>query len=156
MRTLFLIVVAVCSNLLFSSVSFSQTDDIEIPSFACPLNDTKRLVDSVGIRYTGGEERKLVISSATDSLVKSCADGVVSAIQRDPDGTFEIVYNYDDFWFWISGVQQPLVRVQQRIKKGQVIGKLNPGARLEILLFDFETPTDPADYLPCFPKQEKL
>ncbi|MCR6719884.1 MAG: M23 family metallopeptidase [Chitinophagaceae bacterium] len=88
--------------------------------------------------------------------MKSCADGIVATVQRDPDGTYGIVYSYEDFWFWISGVQQPLVRAQQRIKKGEVIGKLTPGVKLEILLFDFETPADPAAYLPCFQNQDSL
>lgn len=150
MRTLLILMVVVCSNMMLPSELFSQTNNEEAPSFACPLLQATRHADSASMRYAGSEERKLIISSATDSLVKSCADGVISAVQREPDGTYEIVYNYEDFWFWISGIQQPMVRAQQRIKKGQSIGKLTPGAKLEILLFDFETPADPAEYMECF------
>ena len=148
MRTLFLSIVVVCGNLLCYSSLRAQTAE-DVPAFTCPLMQAVRHTDSAALRYEGSEERKLIISSPTDSLVKACADAVISTVQREADGTYGIVYSYEDFWFWVSGVQQPMVRAQQRVKQGQPIGRLLPGAKLEILLFDFETPVDPAEYLRC-------
>lgn len=148
MRTLISSII-ICGSLLFAANSFAQGS----PKFACPLSDARFHVDSAAAKYAGSEEIKLIISSDSDSLVKASADGVISAVQREPDGTWSIVYNYEDFWFWLSGIQQPLVRMQQRVKKGQAIGKLAVGAQLEILLFDFETPADPMEFLPCFERK---
>ena len=153
-RTLLFSIIVVSGISLIPASTQAQTgsSDEEVPAFACPLRDAKAHVDSAALRLFGSQDLKLIISSATDSLVKSTADAVITAVQKEEDGSYEIVFNYEDFWFWLSGIEQPLVRPQQRVKKGEPIGKLHPGAKLEILLFDFETPADPLDYLPCFPK----
>lgn len=152
-RTLLYALVVVCGIgcFPFSSVGQTGNADEEAPPFACPLREAKAHVDSASLRLFGSQDLKLIISSQTDSLVKSTADAVITAVQKEADGSYEIVFNYEDFWFWLSGIEQPLVRPQQRVKKGEPIGKLHPGAKLEILLFDFETPADPLEYLPCFP-----
>jgi hypothetical protein len=153
-RTLLFSVIVVCGISLIPGIGNAQTgvSDADAPVFACPLRDAKAHVDSAALRLFGSQDLKLIISSQTDSVVKSTADAVITAVQKEADGSYEIVFNFEDFWFWLSGIEQPLVRPQQRIKKGEPIGKLHPGAKLEILLFDFETPADPLEYLPCFPK----
>lgn len=152
-RTLVPAIVVVCSIVLFPLSTKAQTGngEGESPRFACPLREARAHVDSVALKLYGSQDLKLIISSTADSLVKSTADAVITAVQRETDGSYEIVFNYEDFWFWLSGIHEPLVRPQQRVKKGDPIGKLKPGAKLEILLFDFETPADPLEYLPCFP-----
>lgn len=118
-------------------------------TFACLLNKAQLHVDSASIRMYGTEERKMIISSETDSLVKAPASGVVYTVQRDSDGSYDIVFSHEDFYFWLSGIQKPLVRARQNLEKGQPLGVLRTGAKLEILLFENETPADPAEYLPC-------
>lgn len=95
------------------------------------------------------DELKLVMSSTSDSLVKACIDGEVTTVQREADGTYEIVFFYKDYWFWLSGLQRSTVRAKQKFRKGEPLGILTPGAKLELLLFDFETPVDPRPLMDC-------
>lgn len=95
------------------------------------------------------EELKLILSSPTDTLVKACADAVISTVQRESDGTYEIVFYHNDFWFWLSGVSKVFVKPRQNVKNGQPLGMVTPNAKIELLLFNFETPVDPLNYLKC-------
>ncbi|MGZ8524447.1 MAG: M23 family metallopeptidase [Chitinophagaceae bacterium] len=90
-----------------------------------------------------------MLSSATDTLVKACTDAIISTIQRDEDGKWEIVFNRKDYWFWLSGLSKVTVRKDQKVKAGDTIGHLVAGQQLELLLYDFETPIDPKKYMNC-------
>lgn len=97
----------------------------------------------------GATELKIVLSSATDTLVKACTDAVISVVQRDEEGKMEIVFSHKDYWFWLSGLSKAVVRKDQKVKTGEVIGHLKPGDKIELLLYDFETPIDPKKYMKC-------
>jgi len=95
------------------------------------------------------DELKLVLSSTSDTVVKACIDAEVTTVQREADGTYEIVFVYKDYWFWLSGLQRATVRAKQKFRRGDPIGILNQGSKLELLLFDFETPVDPRPLMDC-------
>lgn len=97
----------------------------------------------------GQKELKLILSSATDTLVKACTDAVISTVQRDEEGKWEIVFYRKDYWFWVTGVSKAMVRKDQRVKAGDAIGVIAPGEKIELLLYDFETPIDPKKYMQC-------
>src|SRR5688500_10556477 len=97
----------------------------------------------------GQNELKIILSSATDTLVKACTDAVISTIQRDEEGKWEIVFNRKDYWFWLSGLSKVTVRKDQKVKAGDTIGHLVTGQQIELLLYDFETPLDPKKYMNC-------
>jgi hypothetical protein len=97
----------------------------------------------------GAAELKIVLSSATDTLVKACTDAVISVVQRDEEGKLEIVFFHKYYWFWLSGLSKAVVRKDQKVKTGEVIGHLKPGDKIELLLYDFETPIDPKKYMKC-------
>jgi hypothetical protein len=121
----------------------------EPPRFACFLeNATEVQPVKPGIDM-GTKEMKLVLSSLTDTLVRACADAVISVVQRDENGKTEIVYYHRKYWFWLSGLSGAAVRKDQRVKSGEVIGYAEPGDRIELLLYDFETPIDPKKYVKC-------
>ncbi len=83
-------------------------------------------------------------------MVKACTDAVISTIQRDAeDGTWEVVFYRKNYWFWLSGLSKVVVRKDQRVKTGDVIGHLETGKKIELLLYDFETPIDPKKYMSC-------
>jgi hypothetical protein len=97
----------------------------------------------------GQKELKIILSSATDTLVKACTDAIISTIQRDEEGKWEIVFYRKDYWFWLSGLSKVTVRKDQKIKAGDTIGHLATGQQIELLLYDFETPLDPKKYMNC-------
>jgi hypothetical protein len=116
----------------------------------CLLNDAiEPPVEKQGVDF-GKKELKIVLASATDTLVKACADAVISTIQRDADdGTWEIVFYHKNYWFWLSGLSKVVVRKDQKVKAGDTLGHLDTGKKIELLLYDFETPIDPKKYMNC-------
>ena len=98
---------------------------------------------------SGTKELKIILSSLTDTLVKAPANVVVSTLQRDEDGTWSVVFYHKDYWFWLSGLSKPAVRKDQKLKTGEMIGILPAGKKIELLLYDFETPVDPKKYMNC-------
>lgn len=100
-------------------------------------------------RTDGQKELKLVLSSNTDTTVKAPMDGVISKVQRDQEGKWEVVFYHQDYWFWISGVSTVAVKPNQRVKSGQALGYNKTGEPVELLVYDFETPVDPKKFLRC-------
>ncbi len=114
----------------------------------CLLDNATEHQEKQGINL-GQKELKIILSSATDTLVKACADAVISTIQQDEEGKWEIVFYHKDYWFWLSGLSKAVVRKDQKVKTGDTIGILMPGQKIELLLYDFETPVDPKKYMNC-------
>lgn len=116
----------------------------------CLLNNaTEPALEKQGVDF-GEKELKIVLSSATDTLVKACTDVIISTIQRDADDdTWEIVFYHKDYWFWLSGLTKVVVRKDQKLKTGDILGHLETGKKIELLLYDFETPIDPKKYMKC-------
>jgi hypothetical protein len=100
-------------------------------------------------RADGQKELKLVLSSNTDTIVKACMDGVISKVQRDQEGKWEVVFYHNDYWFWLTGITKVAVKPNQKVKAGQAIGYNEPGEPVELLVYDFETPVDPKKYMRC-------
>jgi hypothetical protein len=98
---------------------------------------------------SGPVELKIVLSSSTDTLVKACTDARVSSVQKGDDGKWEVVFFQKDYWFWLSGLTKAYVTKNQKVKTGQALGYLEPGDKIELLLYDFETPLDPRKYMNC-------
>lgn len=101
------------------------------------------------VSNSGPAELKIILSSATDTLVKACTDAVISTIEKDEEGKWDIVFYHKDYWFWLTGLSKVIVRKDQKVKTGDTIGHLLPGQKIELLLYDFETPVDPTKYMNC-------
>ena len=114
----------------------------------CLLNNATEHQEKQAVNM-GPKELKLILSSTTDTVVKACADAVISTIQRDEEGKWDVVFNQKDYWFWLTGVSKVTVKKDQRIKAGDTIGIIQPGEKIELLLYDFETPLDPKKYMNC-------
>ena len=115
----------------------------------CLLDDATEHAPEKQAINPGQTELKIILSSSTDTLVKACADAVISTIQRDEEGKWEIVFNHKNYWFWLSGLSKVAVRKDQKVKTGDALGYLIPGQKIELLLYDFETPIDPKKYMNC-------
>ena len=118
--------------LLFLPVGLlaQKTDTLKL---ACLLNDAIELTEKQAVNL-GQKELKLVLASSTDTLVKSCADVVISTIEQDADdGTWEILFQQKNYWFWLSGLNKVVVRKDQKIKTGEVLGHLEIGKKIQLL-----------------------
>ena len=114
----------------------------------CLLDNATEHQEKQGINL-GQKELKIILSSLTDTSVKACTDAIISTIQQEEDGKWDIVFYHKDYWFWLSGLSKLVVRKDQRVKKGDTIGYLLPGQKIELLLYDFETLVDPKKYMSC-------
>ncbi|RYY53858.1 MAG: hypothetical protein EOO09_16500 [Chitinophagaceae bacterium] len=97
----------------------------------------------------GEKELKMVVSSPTDTTVLSPWDLVVSSVRRMEDGTYELVASHQDYWFWFSGIGKTRSYKGQVLKKGDKIGVQETGQKIELLVYDFETPVDPKLFQRC-------
>ena len=117
----------------------------------CLLNDYAFVRKEKPAIDMGQEEPSLTISSSTDTLVRAPVDLVISTVRRIENGRYEVVAYHQDYFLWITGIATTAVRKNQKIRKGDTLGMLPAGSPLELLLYDFETPVDPAPFLDCKP-----
>lgn len=144
---LILLIITICScDLAAQRRSQVKTDSVWL---SCILLNAKNAPPEKQAYVMDTKELKLAQVSETDTTVKACIDGVVSKVQRDEDGKFEIVFYHNDYWFWLSGVTKAVVKPNQKIKRGDVLGINQTGEKIELLMYDFETPVDPKTYLNC-------
>jgi hypothetical protein len=134
----------------FLFVSFSimaqKKDSLKL---VCPLNNAVEPPKEKEPYSLGVKELKIVLASSTDSIVKACTDGVVTTIMRDDDNKWIVMFNHKDYYFVYTGVGRVTVARGQRVKSGEAMGINPPGDKLEVQLYDFETPLDPKQYLTC-------
>lgn len=135
---------------LLPSVLLAQRDSIHL---ACPLNEaTVVLPPKNQIHYD--ETDYCLILASQDTTVKAVTNGkVTNVVTNDEDGKWEIVFcaklNNKEYYFWYSGIKKAIVKRNDVIKEGQAIGYIQAGEKMELLMYDFETPVDPSKYLDC-------
>lgn len=115
----------------------------------CPLLQAIESAPEKPAYTTGEPEKKIILSSNSDTLVKACISGKVTNVQQDDEGKFEIIFYHNDYWFWYSGISKATVRKGQQLKEGDAIGVLPAGQKMELLIYDFETQLEPKKYLNC-------
>ncbi|RYY62740.1 MAG: hypothetical protein EOO05_01735 [Chitinophagaceae bacterium] len=115
----------------------------------CVLRGQVFAPDDDELNVVGEKELKAVMSSETDTTVRAPWDLTVSSVKRLEDGTFEMVASHQDYWFWFTGIEKTKLYKGQVLKTGDAIGYLETGKKIELLLYDFETPLDPRKYITC-------
>ena len=123
-----------------------KTDSLKL---LCPLNNAVEPPAEKKSFDMGAEQPKLFLTSATDTTVKACISGTVTNIMRDEEGKYEVMFHNKDHYFWYSGLTKATVRKGQKLQAGEAIGLLTPGHKMELMLYDFETPVDPKKFLNC-------
>lgn len=116
---------------------------------SCPLNEAIETPVEKQPYSLGEEELKIVLRSLSDTTVKACTSGTITNVMRDEDGTWIVIFNNKDYYFWYSGLSKTAVKKGQKIQNGDAIGYLKPGEKIELQAYDFETPIDPKKYLDC-------
>ena len=140
----FCMVVAICFYCF--SAAGQKNDSLKL---ICPLNEAAETHAEKQSYSLGGEEVKVVLTSATDTIVKACTKGTVTNVMPNGDGTWIVMFNSSDYLFVYSGITKPSAGKGQRLQSGETIGFLKPGAKLEFRLSDSESPLDPKKYLSC-------
>ena len=128
----------------------AQTDSIRL---ACPLEDAIVVPPPKNaIRYDP-PDLCIVLMSKPDTVVKSVINARVTNTEIDEEGKHGVVMfakiKGKDYYFWYTGMSRTAVRRNDNVKLGQAIGYIAPGDKIEMLMFQFETPVDPTKYLDC-------
>ncbi|MBC7948235.1 MAG: hypothetical protein H7Y42_10180 [Chitinophagaceae bacterium] len=116
---------------------------------SCPLNQAVEPPAEKQPYSLGVAQPKIILTSATDTLAKAVISGTVTNVMRDEDGKWELMFHNNDKYFWYSGLSKVIVSKGQKLKNGDPVGVLKAGDKLELMLYDFETPVDPRKFLRC-------
>jgi hypothetical protein len=116
----------------------------------CPLNNAQEPAPEKKPYSLGTDQPKLIITSATDTIAKACTAGTVTTILRDEDGRWEVMVNNKDYYFDYAGLSVLKVVKGQRLRPGDAVGVVKRSDKLEVMIYDFETPLDPRSLLNCF------
>jgi hypothetical protein len=125
---------------------FAQKDSVWLQ---CPLNDATVVPPPKNVIHYDEPDLCIVLVSVPDTVVKACYNGRVTNVQQTDDGKWDVVFYYKDFYFWYSGLAKVNVRRNDNLKTGQPVGFIASGQKMEMLMFNFETPIDPIRYLDC-------
>lgn len=116
----------------------------------CPLNGAIEPPAEKQAYDLGVSQPKIILTSATDTTVKACISGTVTNVMRDEEGKWEVMFNNKDYYFYYSGITKVKVAKGQKLQGGDAIGIIKPGDKIELMIYDFETPLEPKRYLNCW------
>lgn len=134
------------------SYLLAQKDDIRL---ICPLNEATIVPPSKNQLPATEPDFCIVVQSTADTAVKAVTNGKVTSVEENPDekGKWDVVFftkfKNIDYYFWYTGVSTPIVKRNQVVKEGQSLGFIKAGEKIELLMYNFETPVDPTKYLSC-------
>jgi hypothetical protein len=135
---------------LLPTLAFSQKDSVKL---ICPLNDATVVPPPTNQMHWDQPDLCVVLVSLPDSVVKAVGAGRITNTEfTDEAGNGIVLFsriNGKDYYFWYTGLTKLLVRRNDAVKAGQAIGYVSPGQRIELTMYQFETPVDPMQYLSC-------
>jgi Peptidase family M23 len=129
---------------------FSQKESMRL---MCPLNEATVVPPPKNVIHYDQPDLCVVLQSIPDTVVKSVGTGRVTNTEYTEESKNGVVLfvkmNGKDYYFWYTGLDKLLVHRNEVVKIGQPLGYLKNGGRIELLMFEFETPVDPVKYLDC-------
>jgi len=105
--------------------------------------------------YWNPPDRKVIMISQVDSIVRSCIKAKVVKAEPAEDNNYEIVINTGDHYFWYYGAMRPLVRRGQDVNAAQPLAIYTMGTELEFRMFKDEDMLDPRELLDCKLQKEQ-
>ncbi len=128
----------------------AQKDSIRL---ICPLNEAVVVPPPKNVIHYEEPDLCVVLQSIPDTVVKSVGTGRVTNTEFTEESKGGVVLfvkiNGKDYYFWYTGMSKVLVRRNEVVKLGQALGYVGQGERIELLMYEFETPVDPTKFLDC-------
>lgn len=128
----------------------AQSDSIRL---ACPLEEAVVVPPPKNAIHYDPPDLCIVLMSKPDSVVKAVATGRITNFEIDEEGKQGVVLfarlNGKDYYFWYTGMNKAIVTRNTIVKAGDPLGYVTPGDKIEMLMYQFETPLDPTKYLDC-------
>ena len=148
MKSLFKICMLI--GFLLPGTLMAQKDNIKL---ICPLNEAVVVPPPKNVIHYDEPDLCVVLQSIPDTIVKSVGTGRVTNTEFTEETNGGVVLyvkiNGKDYYFWYTGLSKVLVRRNEVVKIGQPLGYVGQGERIELLMYEFETPVDPTNYLDC-------
>jgi hypothetical protein len=134
----------------FSFSALAQQDNFRL---VCPLNEAVVVPPPKNAMRYDPPDLCIVLTSIPDTIVKAAYAARVTNTEMDEEGKYGVVlfvkHNNKEYYFWYTGLSKLTVKRFDNLKAGQPLGFIRPGDRIEMLMYDFETPVDPIKYLDC-------
>ena len=128
----------------------SQNDNFRL---ICPLNDAIVVPPPKNALQLDEPDLCIVLTSIPDTIVKSVGTGRVTNTEfTEENGNGVVLFskiNGKEYYFWYTGLNKLLVRRNDVVKVGQPLGYITPGSKIELTMYQFETPVDPLKHLDC-------
>jgi len=136
--------------LYYPAQMFAQKDNIRL---ICPLNDAVVVPPPKNQVKFDEPDLCIVLMSIPDTVVKSVGVGRITNTENTEETAYGVVLfskiNGKEYYFWYTGMAKLLVRRNDVVKVGQPLGYISPGSKIELTMYEFETPVDPIKYLDC-------
>lgn len=135
--------------------AYLQAQNKDSLHLVCPLEEAVIVTASKDLIHYDVTDFCIVLVSISDTAVKAVTNGKITNVARsdEEEGKWDVVFvakfKNKEYYFWYSGITRIVVKKNDVIKEGQPIGYIKPGEKIELLMYDFETPVDPAKYLDC-------
>ncbi len=131
-------------------ISAAQTPVFKL---TCPLNEATIVPPPANAIKYDEPDLCIVLVSKPDSVVKSVSSGrITNTEQTEETGYGVVLYSKiegKEYYFWYTGMKKLLVKRNENVKAGQPLGIIAPGERVELSMYEFETPVDPVPHLDC-------
>lgn len=128
----------------------AQNENFRLP---CPLNDASVVPPPKNVIHLDEPDYCVVLTSLPDTVVKAVGVGRVTNIENTEESGYGVVMfskiNGKDYYFWFTGMTRLAVRRNDVVKPGTPLGYIAPGAKVELTMYEFETPVDPIKHLDC-------
>ncbi len=145
-----LIKLCLVATLLLPISLLAQNNTVKL---LCPLNDATIVPPPKNVIHYDEPDLCVVLQSIPDTVVKSVGTGRVTNTEFTEESKGGVVLfvkiQGKDYYFWYTGINKLLVKRNDVVKLGQPLGYISPGDRVELLMYEFETPVDPSLYLDC-------
>jgi multidrug efflux pump subunit AcrA (membrane-fusion protein) len=136
--------------LVCTGPAFSQQGKIKL---MCPLNEAIVVPPPKDVIHYDPADLCIVLQSIPDTVVKAVGTGTVTNIEYTEESKNGVVLfvksDGREYYFWYTGLKKLLVRRNEAVKAGQPLGYIDAGGKIELLMYEFETPVDPVKYLDC-------
>lgn len=136
--------------ILFSFLADAQNDT---PKLTCPLDEAKVVPPPKNRMKLDETDYCIVLTSVPDTVVKAVGTGRVTNTENTEESGYGIVMftkiNGKEYYLWFTGMNKLLVKRNDVVKPGQPIGYISPGNKIELTMYEFDTPIDPLTFLNC-------
>lgn len=144
--------VKACLLAAILAVQYTNAQNNSFP-LICPLNEASVVPPPKNAVKLDETDFCIVLTSVPDSVVKSMGTGRITNIENTEESGYGVVLfakvGGKEYYFWYTGMNKLLVKRNDVVKPGQPIGYISPGSRIELTMYEFETPVDPLKYLDC-------